>query len=118
MEPRTNTAYQIVQWASIAMMLAIIAMCLCTGCVTTRFHNEYQTPDGKISTTDYRGISAAWPLGKLDTTAHKLETQYGSNSHVSLGTDASGLDNTSQAAIMQAIIEAAIKASASAKVTP
>ena len=88
---------------------ACIAVVMC-GCVSSRFHNEYTTSDGRVSVTDYRGNSMAWPLGKLDTTAHKLETTYG-QAHVVVGQDAAGIDNTGQAAIIEAIIRAVLGAS-------
>lgn len=98
------------------LILAVLVTALIfafTGCVTSNFRNDYTKTDGSVSTTRYTTLSTAWPFGKLDTSAAKMKTSFGSAT-MEAGQDAAGMDNTAQTAVLDAVIRAAIKAAATA----
>jgi len=93
---------------SLTVMVAILVLAE-TGCVHTGFQDSITNPDGTVSSTKYRAISMAWPLGKIDTTGHQMGYTFG-NSQITIGQDAAGIDNSGQVALinfLQSLVVAA-----------
>ena len=105
------------------MMIALVG----AGCATvkTTFREETIDTDGGSTSTTYKAVSLAPPLGKLDTTSHEWIYKYGGDENViATGQNAAGIDNTGQAVliplfeVMMNAIADAYKASANVAAPP
>ena len=83
-------------------LAVLIFVLVLSGCVTTRFNETTVDADGSNTTTTYKATSAAWPLGKVDTTNHEFGYKYGgAENTIATGQQAAGIDNTGQQALVE-----------------
>ncbi|MDX9972518.1 MAG: hypothetical protein RBU21_05940 [FCB group bacterium] len=100
----------------VAVLIVAVASCHACGCATigTRAEETVTTPEGETYSFSYRGTSTSAPFGRVDATAHKLSYQTGGDDwNLQVGQDATGIDNTQQAAVVQAIVTALVQAMSS-----
>jgi len=91
-----NPMMRVLPWLLLPLFFA--------GCVSTQFTDTITHPDGTVDQTDYGVISAAWPLGKVNETAHAMRYETGATPDVPdrivIGQDAQGIDNTGMSVLV------------------
>lgn len=92
----------VTMWLAFALTAGLVAS-VAAGCTTvnTKFSETVTDEDGLVTTTTYKALSLAPPLGKLDTTSHEWTYRYGGEENViATGQAAQGMDNTGQAVLI------------------
>ena len=98
-------------WDAITpLFLAMIVGASCgpiLGCasVGTTTSENITNPDGSTYAFEYAGKSTAAPFGKVDSTVHRMAYQTEDGANLTVGQDATGLDNTAQIAAISAMGE-------------
>lgn len=89
---------------SILLLLGLVLV----GCATVKTSYKETTPDenGVLSSTEYTAKSVAAPFGKVDATTHQFTDTRGEGIGITVGQNATGLDNTGQAAALKAMTDA------------
>ena len=95
-------------WAKAwAWLTTPILICVLIGCasVGTKTSEAITNPDGTSYAFSYQGKSTAAPFGKVDATVHRMAYQTEDGANLTVGQDATGLDNTGQVAAISAMGE-------------
>jgi len=96
----------------IPLIAAILSLIFTGGCQTTSLVNTYTRQDGTISETKFITNTISSPFGKQNLAAGNMKTTFGSGT-IETGQNAEGIDNTAQGSFVEAVIQWAMKYSAS-----
>jgi len=121
---KRELVFEMIAWTFVVLGTALIFGVFFLGCstVNTRFRETVTDADGTVAVTDYRAMSLAPPLGKLDTSSHQWRYVWGGPENtITTGQDMRGMDNTGQAVLiplLQTLVDALVKANANVPVAP